>query len=187
MFVTNNATKSRATYVQKFKKLGFEGVEEFDINTSASAAAEHCKQQGYKRAFTVGEVGLREELEMQEVEVVWEEGCEGMSDAGFLAAVEDIKSTTAVDVVVVGWDRNFSYRKLCIASIYLQVGFIFPPISISCFHIRSLPHSLPLPLPLPLQLSLPFPFSPFPWSEGGAACDNQSGFCGSYGSRVHKV
>jgi HAD superfamily hydrolase (TIGR01450 family) len=120
VFVTNNATKSRATYVAKFKKLGFEGVNESEINTSASASADYCRQQGYNKAFVIGEVGLREELMQQQVEVIWDEGCQGMSDDDFLEAIRQIDNG-GVDVVVVGWDKNFSYRKLCLASLHLQV------------------------------------------------------------------
>merc|ERR1711907_422887 len=39
VFVTNNATKTRTTYSEKFARLGLEGVDISRINTAGSAAA----------------------------------------------------------------------------------------------------------------------------------------------------
>eukprot|EP00935_MAST-01C_sp_MAST-1C-sp1_P000276 g276.t1 len=118
VFVTNNATKSRQTYVEKFHSLGFKDVSLSDINTSASAAAEHCRTMGFGKVFAIGEVGLFEELRECDVEVVYEAGAAGMNDSEF----EAVALESGVDAVVVGWDSQFSYKKLCLASLYLQGG-----------------------------------------------------------------
>jgi len=120
VFVTNNATKSRKTYAEKFARLGVE-VEELCINTAGSAAAEHCAAKGFKKVFAIGHAGMLEELELRGLEVVCEEGSHGMDDAAFEAAHLD----EDVDAVVLGWDKDFSYRKLCVASLYLQNGAHF--------------------------------------------------------------
>ena len=69
--------------------------------------------------FLVGELGFRNEIEA----------------AGFIVAIEDSPQTTMTDnefqsfkldplvkAVVVGIDLSFSYRRLCIASLYVQAG-----------------------------------------------------------------
>ena len=48
-------------------------------------------------------------------------GGDGMDDAAFESA--DLHPD--VDAVVVGWDKDFSMRKLCLASLYLQGGAEF--------------------------------------------------------------
>jgi len=62
-----------------------------------------------------------EELRMRGLEILQEDGCLGMDDDQFEAA----KLEDDVDAVVLGWDSQFSYRKLCMASMYLQNGAQF--------------------------------------------------------------
>jgi len=117
LFVTNNATKTRTTYVEKFTKLGFSGVAKDDVISSGSAAAQFCKNQGFKSAFVIGEAGLVEELTACNVSVVQESGTDLLGEAEFAKIKID-----PVDAVVVGWDKRFDYRKLCFASLHLQAG-----------------------------------------------------------------
>jgi len=71
------------------------------------------------RVFLVGELGFKDEIEA----------------AGFIVVTEDSVQTTMTDdefqsfqldprvkAVLVGIDFNFSYRRLCIASLYVQAG-----------------------------------------------------------------
>ncbi|GBG25780.1 Glycerol-3-phosphate phosphatase [Hondaea fermentalgiana] len=120
VFVTNNSTKSRQAYLDKFEALKFEGVEVEHINTSGSAAAELCKLGGHKKVFAIGEPGLMEEFKAVGVETVEvsSDAKTGMDEAEF----ENAKLEEGVSAVVVGWDRNFSFRKLCLASLYIQAG-----------------------------------------------------------------
>lgn len=120
VFVTNNATKTRKTYSEKFARLGLD-VNEACINTAGSAAADHCTTRGFKKVFAIGHDGMFEELRMRGLEVVHEKGCEGMDDNAF----ESVELHQNIDAVVVGWDREFSMRKLCLSSLYLQGGAEF--------------------------------------------------------------
>lgn len=73
LFITNNATVSRASLASKLAAMGFEGVSAADCVTSASAAASYLatKQPHVKRVYVVaGGTGLREELAHFGVEAV---------------------------------------------------------------------------------------------------------------------
>ena len=65
MFVTNNSTKSRQQYLQKFIKLGFEGIKEEDVVCTSSVAAVYLrdivKLKG--KVYLLGVEGVQEELQ----------------------------------------------------------------------------------------------------------------------------
>ncbi len=105
-FVTNNATKSRQDNVAKLTDLHIPATADQVICSSFSAAA-YVKKHGFKRAFVVGESGIRDEL----------------AAVGVDAAAEG--SDEACDVVVAGLDRHFSYDKLARAQSHLQRGAAF--------------------------------------------------------------
>lgn len=90
-FLTNNSTRSRRQYVEKLGTLGIECSEE-EIITSGYATAQYLRSrsQGAK-VFVIGEEGLREELRLAGLRLVYD---------------------GHVDFVVVGMDRNFTYKKL---------------------------------------------------------------------------
>ena len=52
LFVTNNASKSRAAYVKRFAGLGLEGITEQHIVSSSYAAAAYHKPIGFKKSRT---------------------------------------------------------------------------------------------------------------------------------------
>jgi len=118
IFMTNNATKSRKEYVEKFKRLGISSFLEEDVFTSASNAADVCQSHGFQKVFAVGEQGLVDELKLRHINVVEENNEKGVSEEEFL----EMPFEENVQAVVVGFDRNFTYRKLCLASVYLQKG-----------------------------------------------------------------
>lgn len=103
IFLTNNSTLSRASYVKKLAEFGISAKED-DIVTSGYAAALYIKQK-YRspRVFIVGEDGLKEELEKQGVKVCWRD----------------------CNIVLVGLDRNFTYKKLTLALRHIQNGADF--------------------------------------------------------------
>lgn len=104
-FVTNNATKSRADNVEKLRSMGF-AAEVDDVICSSFSAACYAKDQGFKKAFIVGEKGLIDELEL----------------AGLAVTSAD---PAACDVVVAGLDRHFSYDKMMLAQRCIQQGAVF--------------------------------------------------------------
>jgi 4-nitrophenyl phosphatase len=118
-FLTNNSASSRTQYVAKFSSLGFGTIELDDISTSASAAAEYCSSQGITKVFVVGTEGLRSELEDQGIETVFDaSGLIGMNAEEF----QQHELVPGVEAVVVGFDTQFTFHKLCLASLYAQEG-----------------------------------------------------------------
>ncbi|CAH0477451.1 unnamed protein product [Peronospora belbahrii] len=110
VFVTNNATNSRATYVKKFASQGII-ADEADIVTSAWATAQYMKQQKIEgKVYMVGEAGLQTELELEGYQV---SGMEH-SDIKGLPHVPTIDMDTKA--VVCGLDRHFSYYKMAYAT-----------------------------------------------------------------------
>lgn len=94
LFLTNNSTRTRSYYRQKFLEFGME-VEESDVMTSAYATALYLSERGEGvGCYVVGEEGLKEELENFGFEVVSRDRAE---EASF---------------VVVGMDRGLTYDKI---------------------------------------------------------------------------
>ena len=72
IFISNNSTKSRSTYVQKFERLGIPVVEE-DLVLSTYATAQYVAGEKPGAAvYMVGAPGLREELELAGLTLVEE-------------------------------------------------------------------------------------------------------------------
>ncbi len=93
-FLTNNSTRTREDYVEKFSGFGLE-IEKSEVMTSAYATALRLDElEGKKICYMIGEEGLEKELR----------------NAGF-----DLVSRKNVDeasYVVVGTDRGLSYEKI---------------------------------------------------------------------------
>ncbi|GER33821.1 2-phosphoglycolate phosphatase 2 [Striga asiatica] len=120
VFVTNNSTKSRRQYAEKFHSLGI-SVTEDEIFSSSFAAAMYLKVNHYpkeKKVYVIGEEGILEELEL----------------AGFtgLGGPEDWKRTVHlkpnnlfehdkhVGAVVVGLDQYINFYKLQYATLCIR-------------------------------------------------------------------
>ncbi|ESS33869.1 HAD hydrolase, family IIA protein [Toxoplasma gondii VEG] len=130
IFFTNGASKSRRTCVALLRKAGFEAHEDEMICTSY-AAAEYMRltHPHVKKVMVIGECGLKEEFrEAGMVAVTAEEHAsspDAPSPAPSISSERDFLDLTraldpSVGAVVVGWDRQLSYVKLCLASLYLQ-------------------------------------------------------------------
>jgi HAD superfamily hydrolase (TIGR01457 family) len=94
-FFTNNATKSRTSFVEKLRKMNVI-TDEDHVMTSAYATALYLRDIGAvgKTVYPVGEYGLRQEL----------------TDVGMTVVHDPIGKK--VDYVVAGLDREFTYDKL---------------------------------------------------------------------------
>ncbi len=104
MLATNNSTLSPDSYVAKLKKFGVSVKPEQIIN-SAEATMEYIKTHfpERKRIFMVGEIGLSKAIRKY----------------GFQ------QDDTKADIVVVGLDREVTYRKLAKAFTFLLNDAIF--------------------------------------------------------------
>ncbi|KAA0153208.1 hypothetical protein FNF29_03396 [Cafeteria roenbergensis] len=126
VFVSNNSTKSRATYVGKLKRVcGIESTVD-DVMSSAFAAAsllaskKLAPAEGHDQVgvFVVGESGLHEELRAQGFRTIGQDegGGKPFDFAGFDVASLD----GGVRAVVQGFDTEFSYNKLALAASYIR-------------------------------------------------------------------
>ncbi len=92
-YITNNSTKSRKDYVEKFRRWGI-CTDETQFMTASYAACQHLKRSyGEKKLFVVGTPSFVEELK----------------DAG-LTVTEQAEED--VSCVVVGFDRTLTYEKV---------------------------------------------------------------------------
>ncbi|XP_028837503.1 pyridoxal phosphate phosphatase [Denticeps clupeoides] len=115
-FVTNNCTRPRENYVQKFSRLGFTDVAEEEIFSSAYCSAAYlrdvAKVQG--KVFVIGCPGVLKELQDAGVPVA-EQGDEGPD-----VSVYNLPLDPDVKAVLVGYDERFTFMKLATACGYLR-------------------------------------------------------------------
>lgn len=102
-FTTNNAALHREEYVKKLLGLGIP-VEKDEVLTSGYVSAVYINTHyDSPRVFMIGEKGLRQELEEQELEVCYRD----------------------CNLVLVGLDRGFNYDKLALALRFIEKGAPF--------------------------------------------------------------
>ncbi|KAF0688091.1 Aste57867_20252 [Aphanomyces stellatus] len=111
VFVTNNSTKARDTYVKKLVGQGIPASVE-DIVTSASACAAYLKKTNVQgKVYVVGEAGLATEVSAQGFENF------GLEDNGKTTLPHPFVVDPTVGAVVIGLDRAISYYKLSYAAV----------------------------------------------------------------------
>ncbi|PXF48454.1 Phosphoglycolate phosphatase 1B, chloroplastic [Gracilariopsis chorda] len=120
-FVTNNSTKSRAGYLNKFTKLGLDAQAE-EIFSSSFAAAAYLEQTNFKatgkKVYVIGEVGIPEELDLIGVPYIG-----GPADAEKqpnMAAGGRLEHDHDVGAVIVGFDRYINYYKIQYAQLCIN-------------------------------------------------------------------
>lgn len=115
-FVTNNCTRPRENYVQKFSRLGFTDVAQEEIFSSAYCSAVYlrdvAKVQG--KVFVIGGHGVYRELREAGVPFV-----EGEADDPGMTIV-DCPLDSDIKAVLVGYDDKLTFLKLAKACCYLQ-------------------------------------------------------------------
>jgi len=121
-FVTNNSTKSRKGYLNKFIGLGLDTVEAEEIFSSSFAAAAYLEQTKFKdtgkKVYIIGEVGIEEELDL--IGVPW---IGGGSDAGKKIELKSgyaLPHDEGVGAVIVGFDREINYHKIQYAQLCIN-------------------------------------------------------------------
>eukprot|EP00347_Sterkiella_histriomuscorum_P019459 403341554 len=141
--VTNNSTRTRHQVLnEKLKNYGFHdsGLKENQIYTSAYVTAKylskalqtpthqhHTHHNSKPKVYVVGEQGLKDEMKLNGIEVVngKNEDDEEHSDANVSMGADEIGTREVeegVGAVVCGINYSFSYRKLCMASLYIQLN-----------------------------------------------------------------
>jgi phosphoglycolate phosphatase len=121
IFVTNNSTKSRQGYKEKFTKLGLK-VDAAEIYSSSFAAAEYLHTSNFdkkkKKVYIVGEVGIEEELDLLGIPYIG-----GTADKGKVPPMgkgDKMEVDPDVAAVVVGFDRNINYYKIQYATVCIR-------------------------------------------------------------------
>ncbi|MEW8974331.1 MAG: HAD-IIA family hydrolase [Tissierellaceae bacterium] len=103
IFLTNNSSKNKETYVEKLNKLGIEATEE-EVFTSGEATTMYLKNKKKgARIYLLGTRALEEEFERE----------------GFILERERHKE---IDYVVLGFDTTLTYEKLWAACEYIHEG-----------------------------------------------------------------
>ncbi|CAB1322076.1 unnamed protein product [Coregonus sp. 'balchen'] len=114
-FVTNNCTRPRENYVNKFYRLGFTDVMQEQIFSSSYCSALYlrdvAKVQG--KVFVIGGEGVRNELLEAGIPFV---GDEDAPDG----TIFNCALASDVNAVLVGHDDKFTFLKLAKASCYLR-------------------------------------------------------------------
>ncbi|MFX1282500.1 MAG: HAD-IIA family hydrolase [Promethearchaeota archaeon] len=91
-FVTNNSSLSRQGFKHKFESFGII-PDKYTVINSAYGTAIYLRKKKYNRVFMIGEKGLREELELQNIYVTE-------------------KYEPQLQGVCIGWDRHLTWQKL---------------------------------------------------------------------------
>ena len=133
LFLTNNSSKSRRQYLEKFAALGI-AAEPQEVVPSSFAAAAYLTDvgfaQGGKSVFLVGGEGVAAELEEAGIRYnTWAGVCRSSAGDGSGAAAVAMQQQgwtseafarlrlhPGIGAVVVGFDAAFDYNALCYAS-----------------------------------------------------------------------
>ncbi len=105
VFCTNNSRSTVSQYVDKLARVGVDATPD-DVLTSAVVTARRLQQDGAsgRSAFVVGGDGIREELTRVGIRIV---------------------VSPEVDLVVVGWDPDFTYDAMRTAALAVRAGARF--------------------------------------------------------------
>jgi HAD superfamily hydrolase (TIGR01450 family) len=100
-FVTNNCSRSRAEYVAHLREMGIDALPD-SVVTSSHSAIHHLQTHlpQVRRLFVLGSPGGNEDLQLGGYEIVEE----------------------APDAVVVGFDQQLNYARLCRTAYFIKQG-----------------------------------------------------------------
>ncbi|KAI8639671.1 HAD-like domain-containing protein [Parasitella parasitica] len=115
-FVTNNSTKSRESFLQKFKDFKVKATKE-EVFSSAFATASYLKHvlkfPEDKKVYVIGMAGIKDELAAEGIQ-----SCGGGDDTG-LTDNDAVPDDKEVGAVVIGLDTQVNYKKYAKAFTYL--------------------------------------------------------------------
>ncbi|KAJ3197094.1 hypothetical protein HK101_006056 [Irineochytrium annulatum] len=121
LFVTNNSTKSRASYLRKFRSLNIEASVD-EIFGSSYAAAYYIKNNLHlptdKKVYVCGMAGIEEELASLGVSYV--DASRDNVNINSMDEIGTIKPDPSIGAVLCGFDLHINYRKIATAFTYLR-------------------------------------------------------------------
>ena len=121
LFVTNNSTKSRASYLQKFQLLGIDTSLDNIFGSSYCAAyymANTLKFSRTEKVYVFGMSGVTEELESFAIN--WVGSLHDSENIQDMSQINELEYDSGVTAVLVGFDLHLNYKKLAKAYTYLQ-------------------------------------------------------------------
>lgn len=98
IYNSNNSTATRQMYVKRLRNFGIESEISHFYTSASITASEITKIKKKSNIFIIGEKGLREELQVMGHNIMI-----------------NPKNFNDIDFVIVGLDREFTYKKLAIA------------------------------------------------------------------------
>lgn len=126
IFCTNNSTKPRQHYVEKFKKVDI-SIEKSSVYTSSSTAASylaslpsHTFDKSKDKAFIIGFKGLLAELNDREIQTVFSDDLIAQYPNIDMHALSELPLDPSFKAVIVGLDPNMSYTKGAFACMLLR-------------------------------------------------------------------
>ncbi|CRG97621.1 4-nitrophenylphosphatase, putative [Plasmodium gallinaceum] len=122
-FITNNSTKSREKFLEKFHKLGFSFVKKENILCTAYAISKyfHDKEEytsKKKKIYVIGEKGICDELDSYDLE--WVGGFHDNDKKVIIKDDLEVKVDENIGAVVVGMDFNINYYKIQYAQLCIN-------------------------------------------------------------------
>ena len=116
--ITNNSTKSREELLIKSQKMGLLNFTVDNILCTAHAAATFLKEKNFnKTVYVVGQSGISKELDNVGIKH-FGVGPDMLDTSSVFERELNIQSD--VGAVIVGFDSNLSYNKICKACTYLN-------------------------------------------------------------------
>lgn len=114
-FITNNSSTSKKKYKKKIEKMGID-VNEDIIYSSVDATIKFLKNNRAKRIFIIGTKQLIKTLSKD------------------FYVIKKYNKSIVVDYVVIGFDKELTYKKIYDASLYIQDGskIISTNVDMSC-------------------------------------------------------
>ena len=122
-FITNNSTKSRIQYQEKMHTLGYTNINTSQIYCSSVLTAMYIKKfykESIQTIYFIGENGFKNELKAICNLNIIETDLSIESNDILGDEVANYKLNPDVDAVVIGWNRNLSFRSLTLATLYLR-------------------------------------------------------------------
>lgn len=120
-FITNNSSKSRDEYVDKFQRLGFKDINKKDIYPTCYAAVltikDDLKIPTGSKIWVLGDHGIEHELKEEGYIPVG--GTDSRLDQGFHPQHELLQVDPDVKAVVVGSTKDFNYMRIALTLQYL--------------------------------------------------------------------
>ena len=108
--MTNNASKSRATYVRRFASLGLDGITARQVVSSSYAAAAYLASIEFnKKVFLIGNRGVEEELNHFGIPFIGGESGPGVPFMGDTDSMLDLEvrhvfvASTSLYVSLIRW------------------------------------------------------------------------------------